>query len=87
MGEGPAVGWHRRASGVAQTVMSSVQVSRWQLWTLPHRVLALVIAVDLAAIGSTVGTAWMFSVQPHHWVVAAVLVVLGRGPPRTLAQH
>jgi diguanylate cyclase (GGDEF)-like protein len=54
-------------------------VARWQLWQLPRRVLTLVIAVHLATIGSTVGTALLFPSEQHdhHLMITAVLVGLG----------
>ena len=39
--------------------------------------LTLVIAVHVATIGSTLGTAWLFPIERRHWIVAAVLVGLG----------
>jgi len=67
MGETAAATWKRVATSPV----------RWQLWQLSPSVLTLVIAVHVATIGSTLGTAWLFPIERRHWIVAAVLVGLG----------
>jgi diguanylate cyclase (GGDEF)-like protein len=52
-------------------------VFRWLVWRQPRRVIWLVVGIHVAAAASVLGTAWMFSVYRHHWLVAAVLIGLG----------
>jgi len=78
MGEVSAVRWRRRASGCSRFVTFPGRwVMRWRLWTLPGRVLALVLVVHTLTIGTVLGTAWAFHIDTEHWTVAAILVVAG----------
>src|SRR5262245_51881348 len=52
-------------------------VLRWQLWYLPRRVFVLVVTVHATTIASVLATAWLFPVDGHHWIFAAVLMGLG----------
>jgi diguanylate cyclase (GGDEF)-like protein len=71
MGERPAAAWFHIAAWPGRWLAG------WQLWRLPGRVLAVVIAVHAVTVVCTLGTAWLWRVDQHHWVVAAVLVGLG----------
>jgi hypothetical protein len=74
MGDEAATGWRRGARAATFPVR---WVAGWRLWTLPGRVLTLVLAVHVVTIASTLGTAWMFPLRAEYWKVAAILVVTG----------
>ncbi|MFD9892281.1 GGDEF domain-containing protein [Amycolatopsis sp. NPDC059027] len=46
----------------------------WQLWSLPGKALALILVVDLAAVGIAVGTANSLAAGGTHWWWFAALV-------------
>ncbi|MDQ3789260.1 MAG: GGDEF domain-containing protein [Actinomycetota bacterium] len=74
MGDEAATGWRRGARAATFPVR---WVAAWRLWTLPGRVLALVLVVHGVSVGSVLGTAWMFPLRAEYWKVAAILVVTG----------
>ena len=78
MGDGPARGGRGRASRCARFVTFPGRwVLSWKLWSLPRRVLGLVLIVNVATIASVLSTAWAFPVRPAHWIVASILTVAG----------
>ena len=77
MGETVVVGWRRGASRCARAITSPVRVTRWKLWSLPGRVLVLVLSVHAATVAITLGTARAFPLDREYWVVTAVLVLAG----------
>jgi diguanylate cyclase (GGDEF)-like protein len=77
MGERSVLAYPPRSPGFAKVIPSPLLVTRWKLWSLPGRVLLLVLAVHTAALVSTLSTAWAFPLDHAHWVVAAILMLAG----------